>query len=243
MVRVGGGWDTLEHYLDKHDPCRCVAFAHRYHQSKASSQGGHSKSSSAPLLPLHQSWTTLAATRASAPTSPPSGAPWSPPAGPAPPPPPTRPGRSHHPSAPLDRAGRRPRPQPAPPAAARDRSEPRHFNPLRTKDSLLPVTRRLSGDSDSSTASSKGGGGGRISLGGGRRGGEEVVLMVNRKEGRHVIERSGGRSQPCAPLCPAHAATPGNAPPPPPPHSNPAPLRAPPRGSGTPHGPWPLPGA
>uniref|UniRef100_A0A8C6UAU1 Growth arrest specific 2 like 1 n=1 Tax=Neogobius melanostomus TaxID=47308 RepID=A0A8C6UAU1_9GOBI len=26
MVRVGGGWDTLEHYLDKHDPCRCAAF-------------------------------------------------------------------------------------------------------------------------------------------------------------------------------------------------------------------------
>jgi hypothetical protein len=23
MVRVGGGWDTLPHYLDKHDPCRC----------------------------------------------------------------------------------------------------------------------------------------------------------------------------------------------------------------------------
>lgn len=23
MVRVGGGWDTLEHYLDKHDPCMC----------------------------------------------------------------------------------------------------------------------------------------------------------------------------------------------------------------------------
>ncbi|CAB4057985.1 GAS2-like protein 1,GAS2-like protein 2,GAS2-like protein pickled eggs [Lepeophtheirus salmonis] len=23
MVRVGGGWDTLQHYLDKHDPCRC----------------------------------------------------------------------------------------------------------------------------------------------------------------------------------------------------------------------------
>ncbi|XP_022250381.1 GAS2-like protein pickled eggs [Limulus polyphemus] len=23
MVRVGGGWDTLEHYLDKHDPCQC----------------------------------------------------------------------------------------------------------------------------------------------------------------------------------------------------------------------------
>lgn len=26
MVRVGGGWDTLEHYLDKHDPCRCSAY-------------------------------------------------------------------------------------------------------------------------------------------------------------------------------------------------------------------------
>ncbi|XP_073828018.1 GAS2-like protein pickled eggs [Musca autumnalis] len=25
MVRVGGGWDTLSHYLDKHDPCRCKA--------------------------------------------------------------------------------------------------------------------------------------------------------------------------------------------------------------------------
>ena len=23
MVRVGGGWDTLSNYLDKHDPCRC----------------------------------------------------------------------------------------------------------------------------------------------------------------------------------------------------------------------------
>ncbi|XP_020300791.1 GAS2-like protein pickled eggs [Pseudomyrmex gracilis] len=23
MVRVGGGWDTLSHYLEKHDPCRC----------------------------------------------------------------------------------------------------------------------------------------------------------------------------------------------------------------------------
>uniref|UniRef100_A0A6A7G5X4 GAS2-like protein 2 isoform X1 n=2 Tax=Hirondellea gigas TaxID=1518452 RepID=A0A6A7G5X4_9CRUS len=25
MVRVGGGWDTLEHFLNKHDPCRCKA--------------------------------------------------------------------------------------------------------------------------------------------------------------------------------------------------------------------------
>lgn len=28
MVRVGGGWDTLEHFLEKHDPCRCK-FNHR----------------------------------------------------------------------------------------------------------------------------------------------------------------------------------------------------------------------
>lgn len=60
---------------------------------------------------------------------------------------------------------------------------------------MLPLTRRLSGDSDSSTASSKGGGGGnggRFSLGGtSRRSGEEVVLLVNRKEGKHVIERPG----------------------------------------------------
>ncbi|KAF5899029.1 GAS2-like protein 1, partial [Clarias magur] len=47
MVRVGGGWDTLEHYLDKHDPCRCSAYSHRYHQGKASGQAPHSKNSSA----------------------------------------------------------------------------------------------------------------------------------------------------------------------------------------------------
>lgn len=58
---------------------------------------------------------------------------------------------------------------------------------------MLPLTRRLSGDSDSSTASSKGGGaGGRQSLGGAsRRSGEQVVLLVNRKEGKHMIERPG----------------------------------------------------
>ncbi|KAL0994463.1 hypothetical protein UPYG_G00122560 [Umbra pygmaea] len=32
MVRVGGGWDTLEHYLDKHDPCRCTAITHKLAQ-------------------------------------------------------------------------------------------------------------------------------------------------------------------------------------------------------------------
>ncbi|KAI5929912.1 GAS2-like protein 1 [Manis javanica] len=35
MVRVGGGWDTLERYLDKHDPCRCPSSAHRPPQPRA----------------------------------------------------------------------------------------------------------------------------------------------------------------------------------------------------------------
>ncbi|XP_069788995.1 GAS2-like protein 1 [Narcine bancroftii] len=34
MVRVGGGWDTLEHYLNKHDPCRCASSTHRYQSMK-----------------------------------------------------------------------------------------------------------------------------------------------------------------------------------------------------------------
>ncbi|NXK38287.1 GA2L2 protein, partial [Piprites chloris] len=33
MVRVGGGWDTLEHYLDKHDPCRCTSLSHKQARS------------------------------------------------------------------------------------------------------------------------------------------------------------------------------------------------------------------
>ncbi|KAJ7994299.1 hypothetical protein DPEC_G00264440 [Dallia pectoralis] len=192
MVRVGGGWDTLEHYLDKHDPCRCAAFAHRYHQAKASGQGAHSKSSSA-----HSSRSTSPGPHWRNEGIAPYKAPDRRPQGLEPPCVPSssnRPGRSHHPSLPTDQhpnAGRAPL-LPRPP---RDRSEPRHFNPLRSKDSpSLPGTRRLSGDSDSSTASSKGGGGGagggRISLGSTRPSGEEVVLLVNRKEGRHVIERS-----------------------------------------------------
>nr|XP_040052456.1 GAS2-like protein 1 [Gasterosteus aculeatus aculeatus] len=182
MVRVGGGWDTLEHYLDKHDPCRCAAFAHRYHQAKSSGQGAQSKSSSA-----HSSRSTS------------PGPHWRN-DGIAPYKPPDRPGRSQNPSAPteLDSGAARPL-LPRPP---RDRSEPRHFNLLRNKETKLPVTRRLSGDSDSSTASSKGGGGGggggggRFSLGGAsRRSGDEVVLLVNRKEGKHVIERPGAGDQ------------------------------------------------
>lgn len=192
MVRVGGGWDTLEHYLDKHDPCRCAAFAHRYHQAKASGQGAHSKSSSA-----HSSRSTSPGPHYGiAPYKPPDRRSLEPSCAPCTPSSSSRPGRPHPPSLPpteLDSSGGRS--QTLLPRPPRDRSEPRHFNPLRSKESLLPVTRRLSGDSDSSTTSSKGGGGGRINLGGGRRSGDEVVLLVNRKEGKHVIERPGAGGQ------------------------------------------------
>ncbi|XP_067466258.1 GAS2-like protein 1 [Thunnus thynnus] len=200
MVRVGGGWDTLEHYLDKHDPCRCAAFAHRYHQAKASGQGqgGQSKSSSA-----HSSRSTSPGphwrNEGIAPYKPPDRRSLEPPSAPCAPSSSTRPGRSQNPSVPTEvdsNAARTLLPRPP-----RDRSEPRHFNPLRNKETMLPVTRRLSGDSDSSTASSKGGGGGgggggRYSLGGAsRHSGEEVILLVNRKEGKHIIERPGAGSQ------------------------------------------------
>lgn len=198
MVRVGGGWDTLEHYLDKHDPCRCAAFAHRYHQAKASNQGqgAQSKSSSA-----HSSRSTSPGPhwrnegiapykppdrRSMEPSSAPSaGSSYS-----------AHPGRSQNASVPSEPDSGSVRPLlPRPP---QDRSEPRHFNPHRNKDTMLPVTRRLSGDSDSSTASSKGGGGGggRHSLGGvSRRSNEEVVLLINRKEGKHLIERTAAGHQ------------------------------------------------
>ncbi|XP_035236149.1 GAS2-like protein 2 [Anguilla anguilla] len=209
MVRVGGGWDTLEHYLDKHDPCRCSAFAHRHQHSKGGGPGPHSKPSS-----THSSRSTSpgphwrnegiknperrslepgpAPGHAPGPASSTSSA--------------ARLGRPHRPSLPVEldanaNVGRGHALLPRPP---RDRSEPRHFTPLRTKDTL-PLARRLSGDSDSSTCSSKGGcggAGGRASLGGARRPGEEVVLLVNRREGKHVIERpkEGGQIPPLRPL-------------------------------------------
>uniref|UniRef100_A0A3P9QDN1 Growth arrest-specific 2 like 1 n=1 Tax=Poecilia reticulata TaxID=8081 RepID=A0A3P9QDN1_POERE len=131
MVRVGGGWDTLEHYLDKHDPCRCAAFGE---VTSCSPFGPYktvlffmcciiSKTREVVGVTLFLITVCYA---------------------------------------------------------------------CRNKETL---TRRLSGDSDSSTASSKGGGG-RQSLGGpSRRSGEQVVLLVNRKEGKHMIERAGAGSQ------------------------------------------------
>ncbi|KAG1958460.1 GAS2-like protein 2 [Pimephales promelas] len=193
MVRVGGGWDTLEHYLDKHDPCRCAAFAHRYQQAKASGQGPHSKSSS-----THSSRSTSPGphwrNEGMAPYKTPDRRSLDPVLGATAHSSPSRPGRSHHAAVPVEMETNTVRPTTLLPRPPRDRSEPRHFNPLRNKESHL-MTRRLSGDSDSSTASSKGGGGStggsRFSLGTRHAHGDEVVLLVNRKEGKHLIERPG----------------------------------------------------
>ncbi|KAG9282060.1 GAS2-like protein 2 [Astyanax mexicanus] len=79
MVRVGGGWDTLEHYLDKHDPCRCTSLTHKLaqrpvtpvHEIKAMPCGPESQTGSqttllltrvqSPLEPVL--WTPSASTR------------------------------------------------------------------------------------------------------------------------------------------------------------------------------------
>ncbi|KAM4051114.1 GAS2-like protein 1 [Anomaloglossus baeobatrachus] len=55
MVRVGGGWDTLEHYLDKHDPCRCQFVSHRAPASR-------------PITFSPQRGANLTATRTSSPS-------------------------------------------------------------------------------------------------------------------------------------------------------------------------------
>ena len=42
MVRIGGGWDTFEHYITKHDPCRTLIagmlLIHRYREAQAESK-------------------------------------------------------------------------------------------------------------------------------------------------------------------------------------------------------------
>ena len=38
MVRVGGGWDTLSHYLSTHDPCRVIRFPKAGSTSSVSSE-------------------------------------------------------------------------------------------------------------------------------------------------------------------------------------------------------------
>ncbi|MBN3281553.1 GA2L1 protein, partial [Polyodon spathula] len=189
MVRVGGGWDTLEHYLDKHDPCRCAAFCHRYQQSKAGgltpqkASSAHSSRATSPTPHCRSEVTAPFKT-------------------------PDR--RTLDPSS----LGRHPRPfmqaepgsgercvrtgrTPALLGHTRDGSEPRHFTPFRSKESLPPLTRKLSGESDSSTASSKGSRDRPSLLG---KPGEEMILLVNRREGKHVIERPGAMPAPSARL-------------------------------------------
>ncbi|XP_069766627.1 GAS2-like protein 2A isoform X2 [Narcine bancroftii] len=46
MVRVGGGWDTLQHYLDKHDPCRCTSLTHK--------QASRFSSPQRSAMPMHE---------------------------------------------------------------------------------------------------------------------------------------------------------------------------------------------
>lgn len=43
MIRVGGGWDTLEHFLSRHDTCNVILLNRR--SSSASEDGSHSPSS------------------------------------------------------------------------------------------------------------------------------------------------------------------------------------------------------
>ncbi|MBN3272840.1 GA2L1 protein, partial [Polyodon spathula] len=189
MVRVGGGWDTLEHYLDKHDPCRCAAFSHRYQQSKAGGQtpqkasSAHSSRATSPT----PHWRSEVA----APVKTPDRRTLDPSSLGCPP----RPFMQAEPGSgePCVRTGRTPSLLRPP----RDGSEPRHFTPLRSKESLPPLTRKLSIDSDSSTASSKGGRD-RPSLSLVKKPGEEVILLVNRREGKHVIERPGAMPPPAA---------------------------------------------
>ncbi|XP_077494711.1 GAS2-like protein pickled eggs isoform X1 [Amblyomma americanum] len=46
MIRVGGGWDTLEHFLSRHDTCNVILLNRR--SSSTSEDGSHSPSSSSP---------------------------------------------------------------------------------------------------------------------------------------------------------------------------------------------------
>ena len=38
MVRVGGGWDTLQHYIVTHDPCRIKQFRRDGNPAKSTHQ-------------------------------------------------------------------------------------------------------------------------------------------------------------------------------------------------------------
>ena len=49
MVRVGGGWDTMEHYLATHDPCKILEFKRNLDEGKfLHIKGKYTRKQSAP---------------------------------------------------------------------------------------------------------------------------------------------------------------------------------------------------
>uniref|UniRef100_A0A8D0Z715 Growth arrest specific 2 like 1 n=1 Tax=Sus scrofa TaxID=9823 RepID=A0A8D0Z715_PIG len=140
MVRVGGGWDTLEHYLDKHDPCRCSstgqcpwwwgqAGAHLY----ALPPTCHLSFLPAAHRPPQPRARTFSPQRVSPTPSPRAGSP--------------APGG--------ERRGSRPEMTPISLRSSKEGPE----TPLRARDQLPPHprSRRCSGDSDSSASSAQSG--------------------------------------------------------------------------------------
>lgn len=135
MVRVGGGWDTLEHYLDKHDPCRCAALSHRLPQPRTP---GMSPQKAAP---------GTSSSRASSPSTPrrPRPPPGGADRGPQP---------RGDPPKPLKQEGLPPRGGAAPRSCSGSPSR----SPAEPRGALRPRaparSRRCSGDSDSSSVTS-----------------------------------------------------------------------------------------
>uniref|UniRef100_A0A674G735 Growth arrest specific 2 like 1 n=1 Tax=Taeniopygia guttata TaxID=59729 RepID=A0A674G735_TAEGU len=187
MVRVGGGWDTLEHYLDKHDPCRCAALSHRLPQPRApglspqkAAPGTSSSRASSPSTPRR-------------PRPPPAGVERSPQPRGDPPKPPKQEGLPPRGGAPL---------RPGSPGAHSPLSPgpPRPRTPARS--------RRCSGDSDSSTAPAQSGprrpparrdpaeppapGSPRASRSPGR-GPAPLLLIRRRPDGQHSWARPDGQ--------------------------------------------------
>ncbi|XP_030141412.4 GAS2-like protein 1 isoform X1 [Taeniopygia guttata] len=189
MVRVGGGWDTLEHYLDKHDPCRCAALSHRLPQPRA------------PGLSPQKAAPGTSSSRASSPSTP--RRPRPPPAGPErspqprgdPPKPPKQEGLPPRGGAPL-----------RPGSPARSPAEPRGAGTLRPRTPAR--SRRCSGDSDSSSAAAQSGprrpparrdpaeppapGSPRASRSPGR-GPAPLLLIRRRPDGQHSWARPDGQ--------------------------------------------------
>nr|XP_030141413.3 GAS2-like protein 1 isoform X2 [Taeniopygia guttata] len=189
MVRVGGGWDTLEHYLDKHDPCRCAALSHRLPQPRApglspqkAAPGTSSSRASSPSTPRR-------------PRPPPAGVERSPQPRGDPPKPPKQEGLPPRGGAPL-----------RPGSPARSPAEPRGAGTLRPRTPAR--SRRCSGDSDSSTAPAQSGprrpparrdpaeppapGSPRASRSPGR-GPAPLLLIRRRPDGQHSWARPDGQ--------------------------------------------------